>query len=747
MHFLFFLLSSVLFAQDPSGMQWKAQYYERDLKTNTLKGRGNAYFKQGNQEVWADEIEVNFNTNWAFANGNAHFYDGTNDIFCERGNYSLSGNEAILEDATVISGQMVISGAQIRKLSKTQFEMDEGIYTNCNTDAIRNKSAATCAFDWKVYGKHFSVTMEGYAHIYDAIVYTKDVPVFYVPYYMAPAKTKRASGLLTLKALTGTKNIGSGVGWPFFWALGSWHDVTIDPMYYSKAGMHLGLNYNYIYSRANFGTANFYGTQWKYSPDRTQPSVAGHRNNMLGEWAVDIHNQYSLGGRAKSRQTLTMVSDPYYTIDFDRDLGSLADKSNLRSQFSASFPSDNYLATGAVTHFQSLVMPSDSGVDHGSVTQLPTLGFSQKSEPSFLKFISYEVDTKFSNFYRPGDHYDKVPANRTDPVPYPGPFSGNDYVRVGQRLMLEPRATVNVPLASGFQLQPTFKAGTLVYHFDVPNSQAASQEYVDAELPFSMYLARNYKTGISGLEKIRHIFQPRLIYANALYRSPTPKHPFFSQYSLSKPDKFNNPGFDITDQVTSFEYLQFELINRFLREVGASNERFLNITLSNQFNSRVSDSDPRFRSRIGPVLLTVDFAIAPIAVQLQGSYAIEKVGPYQSETSGSISYSSPQGDKFTLNGLYRVQDNPLNNVHKYNLSFAKTLPVFVDFSGGVEYDARAGKPGNYSVGLLFASKPVTCWHLLVSYSKNINTGEVGTHFDFGFEFGGPVGMSSASTGI
>lgn len=748
MHFLLLLLSSLVLAQDPPPMEWKADYYERDLKTNTTKARGNAWFKQGTQEVWADEIEVNFNTNWAYASGNAHFFDGKNDIFADRGQYALSGKEATLEDAVVISGQMVISGKQIRKLSQEQFEMDEGIYTNCNTQAIRDKSAATCPFDWKIYGKHFSVTIEGYAHIYDAIIHVKDLPVAYIPYYIAPAKSKRQSGFLNVQLLTGKTNIGSGSGIPFFWALGSWHDLTIDPMYYSKAGMHLGLNYNYAYARDKLGTINLYGTQRRYSTERDSPSAKGTKNHLLGEWAVDIHNQYSLGGRTMSRQSLTLVSDPYYPIDFAKDLSGLADKSYLRSQLLVISPSDHYQFTGAITHFQSLVMPKDSGVDKGSVTQLPSLTFSQKSRPSFLNYLSYEIDTRFSNFYRPNGSFDTVPLDRnpTTPIPVRPNFADNDYVRTGQRFQIEPRAVLNVPLASGFQLQPLVKTGALFYHFDAPDSSGASQRYVDAELPFSMYLARNYQPDFAGLKKIRHIFQPKIMYAVALHRSGLPSHPFFTP--LDQPRPFYNPRFDLNDQLSDFEYLQVELNNRFMRDTGTSTERFLLVTLKNQLNSRRSSYDRRYRSKIGPVSLLVDFGISPISFQLQGDYQVERVNQTnESDWTGTLTYTPPSGDSLTLNGLYRLRDNRDSNELRYNLSFVKKLPVFLDVSGSFDYNALKGEPRSLSLGLTFAAKPVSCWSLTVSYSKYFPTSEVATLFTFGFNFGGPMTMSSSKVGI
>lgn len=748
---IFFLLLALLtpaaFAE-LDAFEWKADYYERDNRTNTLKGRGNAWFKQGKEQIWADEIEVNFTTNWAYATGNVHFNDGSNDIFCDRGSYALSGTEAVLEEATLISGQMVLSGGQIRKMSKERFEMDDGFYSNCNTVLIKDRSAAKCPFDWKIYGKHFKVTMEGYAHVYDAIIYTKELPMLYLPYYVAPAKSKRQSGILWLETENG-REVGSALGLPLYLVLSPWHDLTITPTRYSKAGLHLSTQYTYAYSKTREGTVTLYGTQYKYREDDRESKSPGDRTSGLGEWAINIENRYSLWGRAQSRQQIRLVSDPYYPIDFPRAMGSHSSFSGLRSQVTVTVPDDNHLVTGQVTHFQSLTMPKDSGVDKGPVTQLPTLSYYRKTTPTPFRFLSFEIDTRFSNFYRPEASYDSLPIDRNSSLPPAGvSFNDRDYVREGQRLLVEPRAVLTFPIASGLQLQPVVKAGGLFYHFDVPSSTLAHQYYLDAEVPLQMYLAKNFTTGIGGLEKVRHIFSPRIIYAASLYRSDDPDHPFFRRFPLSpNPELFSNPRFDIYDQTSRFGYNRIELINRFFREVNGSRERFLTVTVANQYNWVTSDFDPRRKANLGPVEALINFGLPPFSMNLQAQYQLKKkegTNTNESEWAGNVAYSFG-ADRLSIDGVYRVAAIEEQRKHEYTFGFYKTLPIFVDLTGSVTYNALTALENSfreYNVGFLFASKPVSCWSLAVLYTKN-NVGETYTRLNFGLSFGGTFSFSSA----
>src|SRR5262249_42417115 len=153
--------------------------------------------------------------------------------------------------------QMVLTGESIQRLSENRYDVEQGSYTNCNGDLIRDPSAAECSFAWKLYGRRLSITFEEYAHVHDALIYIKDVPVIYMPYFMVPIKTIRQSGLL-MASFTYQSNLGNGFRLPFFWAIAPWQDMTITPTFYSSTGYHLGVNYRYIYSANRLGDFNFY---------------------------------------------------------------------------------------------------------------------------------------------------------------------------------------------------------------------------------------------------------------------------------------------------------------------------------------------------------------------------------------------------------------------------------------------------------------------------------------------------------
>lgn len=719
-------------------IQFRASYYQRDLHTNSLRAKGNAWVRRGEKEIWADEIEVDFNTNKAIANGNVRVREGNLEMWGNHLSYWLSGTEAILEDAVVVSGQLVMTGAVIHKKNGDEFEIEEGSYSNCNIDLLRDKNVQDCSLDWKLHGRRISVRIDGYAHIYDGIIYIKQLPIFYTPYFIFPVKSRRQTGFL-LPLLSYHETLGSGTSFPYFIALDRWHDATITPTQHSKAGYHLGVNYRYIYSPTIGGNFNFFITQRRIS------TLPGPNNEnldnvplygLVGKWAIDARNVYTFGERSHTRQTIKLVSDPYYTFDHAQDLGPIQDLAALRSQVSVTLPWDKDLLTGKATHFQSLLVSEDRGVDGGAPTQAPSISYSRLNTSLVDRYLSYEVDTTFDNFYRYRG-FDQVPG-----VPVASGLNfdstrqldANDYIRAGRRLSVEPRLIAQVPMPPGFQFQPVFKAGSLLYHFDLPQSQVLHREYLETELPVMMTLSRTFSPGIEGFERIGHIFQTRFIYATSPYQSSEGSHPFFYRDN----NGLSSPRFDIRDQITPYEYMRFELVNRFLRQLPSkASERFLRLQVSEQLNLRTFHYDPRYQRRVGPLELLLEARIWRIAAQMQANYQLEvNNGVRENEWSSSIEYQGEQKDLLRINSRFvESADTNLRQQSLY-LTFFKRLPIFFDIGGQAEYSLLHGEMLGHMLGFYFESKPRTCWGLAFETGRDTYNNPF-ARFNFKLYFGNP----------
>lgn len=727
-----------------SSIEFRADSYTRDNRTNSIVGKGNAWARKNDKEIHADEMYVDFNTDQAIAIGHVRITDGPLNVWCEQANFGLSNDEATFTNATVTTGQTVITGTSIVKLDANTLEVDNGTYTTCNVDEAPPQQAANCPLDWRISGSRFRIEIGNYAHLYDVLVQTKSVPIFYLPYIVFPMKSGRQTGVLPL-VVTNASNLGTGISVPIFFALNEWSDLLATYTHFSVTGMHLAFNYRYIYSPASRGTAGLYLLGQDFGPD-DNPEQAPQRGKTLGlfgEAAVSINNVYTFqDNRSYSRQMLNLVSNPYYSFNYLANLHPRANLGYLRNQFSLANPRDSWFWAGQVQYYQPLVISDDSGVDGGAVFQLPTVIGAKANSSLVDKYLDYEFDAEFTNYHRKVA-YDEVPAvpllsgNQADNIVG---FDGNDYVRTGRRLQLEPRLVLNTPMPYGFMLQPVLKAGTLLYHFSTPRSQAISKYYLQTEIPFSFQVQKSFSTGIEGYERLQHVFQPRVIFASDLYSNPTASHPFFQRTSAD----ISNPPFDEMDLLPHFQYFRFELINRFRVKSGPSWNRFFLLQMSEQLNTRTDATDPRFREKFGPIELLGSLNMGYFSWNVQALYPLTLTRTLNGGTlhepvrqvtlSSGLGYNKPQSDLINLNVTMYKNADPALTSHNLAISWYKYLPLFFDVEASVEYNLLKGFIRSYGAGFHFRRKPRSCWHFSLNLSRNIY-GQTFTQFGFGFDFG------------
>ncbi len=741
---VFLLCCCPLKAELPKNIQFKADYYNRDLVAKVLRGRGNAYIRNGSQELWADEVEVDLQTNLAVATGNVRTIQGELTLWSSKAHFNLKGQDAEFEDATLVSGQLVIAGRTIRRFTAMDYEVLDGTYSNCNLDMLSTPSIAGCSLDWKISGRRFRITMGEYAHFYDVIVQAKNLPLVYSPYLILPIKTQRQTGFL-MPSFSVRNTIGTGFTLPLFLALSPWQDLTINSTHFSTAGLHFGLLYRYIYSNEKLGRANVFLTTRRFGPHGSQavdPGTGARFLGVFGEGAVSAHNIFQFSGsRAQSRQMINWVSDPYYAFDYTGDLEPRSALGSLRSQLSYTRPGNEWLFTAQAQYLQSLIVSKDNNVDGGTAAQLPILAISKMTTPLLGQRLSYEFDALFTHYSR-GRRFDQVPSapvlsganTDTDSA-----FDSNDYIRTGNRLQLEPRLVVNVPMPAGFQLQPIVRAGALAYHFAEPSPTLLHREYLDLEIPLGMQISRVFTTSIEGFEKVSHTFQPRAIYASSIYQSGEGSHPFFYRNlavpnpsgDLTQPTvSISSPRFDLIDQLTPYEYMRFELINRFRRRSADSVDRFFWFQLSEQYNIRTSNIDPRFYNRLGPIELFSSFTVGRFSLQLQSSIGLEDtktlnnkvldVPVRETSLSAGIVYQGNNYDMIAVNALYRKSADPAFLAQMATLSISKSLPTFFNIDGMIEYNFKEHQFYGYRVGLSFRTKPRSCWNFSIAVGRDSN---------------------------
>ncbi|MFH1122690.1 MAG: LPS assembly protein LptD [Pseudomonadota bacterium] len=128
--------------------------------------------------------------------------------------------------------------------------------TGPNTYLVKGCRITTCdgdKADWSITGSEVKVTLEGYGTVKNAVFRIRDVPAFYIPYAIFPAKTKRQTGLLPPMVGYSNRN-GLDVEIPFFWAMSDQTDATFYERYMDERGLMQGLEFRYVAEGESRGT-------------------------------------------------------------------------------------------------------------------------------------------------------------------------------------------------------------------------------------------------------------------------------------------------------------------------------------------------------------------------------------------------------------------------------------------------------------------------------------------------------------
>src|SRR5687767_4696682 len=101
--------------------------------------------------------------------------------------FDLDTKTGMLTNATAhVAPDYYFSGTELAKVGPDSYTVKNGIFTSCNQKVP----------DWSFRLSEARVEVEGYAHVRNASMRAKKLPIFYTPYILWPVKSDRTSGLL-----------------------------------------------------------------------------------------------------------------------------------------------------------------------------------------------------------------------------------------------------------------------------------------------------------------------------------------------------------------------------------------------------------------------------------------------------------------------------------------------------------------------------------------------------------------------
>ena len=199
-------------------VQLEADSVAYDAEQDSYHAQGKVLITFTGGFLKADAVHLNHRTNRALAEGNV-YVDSDGDI--------LEGEtvefDVVAKTGTVSDGKMFlaknhfyIKGEKIEKTGIATYRLEEATITACDGPTP----------DWSMAGSELDLTIDGYGIMKDGRFLVRDVPVFYTPYMIFPAKTTRQSGFLFPRFAYSRDKNGLDVEVPFYWAINDHVDAT-----------------------------------------------------------------------------------------------------------------------------------------------------------------------------------------------------------------------------------------------------------------------------------------------------------------------------------------------------------------------------------------------------------------------------------------------------------------------------------------------------------------------------------------
>jgi LPS-assembly protein len=483
--------------------------YDRD--EGLYVAQGNVVIVRGGQVLKAKESRYNEKTGMVEATGDVVLEANGDVLKAEKAVFDLNSQTGKITKGRIFLHQnhYYISGEDMEK-------------TGPNTYVVKSCNVTTCEGetpDWSITGSEVEVTLEGYGTVKNAVFRIRDLPAFYLPYTLFPAKSKRQSGALPPAAGYSSLN-GAQVEVPIYWAISDQMDATFYEQYMSERGLMQGFEYRYVAEENSKGDFLFDILQDKIEekdladPDQLNISPLPRTNETRYWLRSRTNQQLPLGVRAKL--DTDYVSDADYLKEFYGSLFGYKARPNLQRDFGR---------------------PED---DIWSPTRRSALRLDRDQQGYSLQAISsyYERPDRPPNDPTPqplaGLNYNLLPGTLPIAPIFMALNTNYDYIwreagPGGQQASVTPLLTYPMWMGRYLQFEPSISYTGRAQWLSRSETGKADQyrDAYDAQARFSTVLERVYDTNWASAAKLMHKVVPSLLYNYRVYKQPNTLQPWF----------------------------------------------------------------------------------------------------------------------------------------------------------------------------------------------------------------------------
>jgi LPS-assembly protein len=610
--------------------------------------------------VQSDKLHFDKNSSVVDADGNVFIVkDGNIYLTCSKAKVDIKDESLSLEPFFLYDEKNDIWIKSKKSDSKNRiYRFDKSIVSSCSVEdpewSIRFSSGdLNSRYEW--------------LNLYNARLYIKDVPIFYLPYFGFSTNTKRRSGLLSPQFYF-SNDEGIYYSQPMFIAPYDNWDIEIEPHIRTKRGYGGYTTFRFVDTNSSEGSVKFGG----FKEDGTYAQEFDLKNDDHYGYQVKYKNSNMLHLGGEYNNGIYLDYESFNDIDYKnlQSKESLDIKEKIAtSKLNYYLKNNEYYGGFYARYFINTETTQDE--NEKTLQNLPTIQLHKFSDNLFFDNISYSTNYNYENFYRP----DGLRAYKNEvyiPIEISVPIV-NDYIILS--------AKENIVLS---EIKYLDKNSTDVYD----DGSVFRENY---QFGAVVDLSRRY-------DSIFHNFK-----LEAIYTKPVRAVQNGDIYGLTSEDEnLNFTSFPVDNENVKFGFSQY-----FYKTNGS-------LILSHLMSQQIDydEDEQRYADLDNEIVYNINSHIS-INNRLFFNHDSQKV----TSMSSGISYKSY---KFNSKLTHIYQNLPKNKYNPkadyYTLKFDKKFVSYFTVFGKAEYDKIDDYYKKLKLGFIVDKR---CISYKLAYSKSI----------------------------
>ncbi|MGD1151827.1 MAG: LPS assembly protein LptD [Syntrophales bacterium] len=683
-----------------------------DKEKDTYHAKGNVLIVFSGGVLMAESVVLNKATNDAVAEGYVMLISDGDILEGDKVEFNVESKTGVAYQGKMffVANHFYIKGTRIEKTGEASYHFENATATTCDGDSP----------DWRLTGRELDVTSDGYGTLKHGEFLASNVPVFYTPYLLFPAKRTRQSGFLFPYIGYSAERLGWDIELPFYWAISEDTDATFYQRYMEKRGFKEGVEFRYFISKDTFGT--FYGD---FMNDTGRINETGETTGGIGRdwqsdhkrWSLYLNHETTFDPTFSLRTDIHKVSDSFYFKDFSSHSYYLDNYSATEGDRFKKVPFYGDESLGSLNstvrlvknwqlyNLSALVSYTDdfaSASNDATLQKYPEITMKGIKRPIFGSPLNFAFDAAYDYYYR-------------------------NEGQKGHLFDLQPGLFLPLRWRDFLQFTPQIEVKSTSWNrddnVDTGQSKQGSRELYMIGATATTEIHRIFDVGGTDVDKIRHGITPRLTY-----------------YYIPNVSQDNLPDFvaAIPEQHT----LTYSLTNTLMAKLkekdgGKSYREFLRFTLAQTYDfkeARRGDVDPpKDRRPFSDVDMELD--VTPLkyfSFMARNKYSVNS-GEWL-QTNYDLNISDWRGDSATVG--YRYAKTIVNVVNpttattpfsSYQYSQASgeeidlSLKAVITKSLDLIYVLRKNELDNIILERTYGVKyRKQCWSIEVYYSESEN---------------------------